>query len=395
MRQDFPSRSWAEIDLDILASNMKAIREMTNPQAKVMAVVKADAYGHGAIEVSKVLLENGADKLAVSMLDEAIELRNHAITAPILILGHTDPRRISELIHHDIEQTVYSLDYAKAVSAAAVEEGKTARIHIKYDTGMNRLGFLEGESSIESILSISKLPGIAVEGMFSHFSMADTNDDEYTMRQFNRFQAMGEALEAKGLHVPTKHICNSAGIIRFPQMHLDMVRAGLIVYGMMPEGCPVPYKDFNIRPAMTLKSSVVHVKTLAAGESVSYGRNFKTEKESVIATIAIGYADGYARRLSNCAKMLMGGKRVPVVGNICMDMCMVDATELQTKPKVSDEVVLFGHQSGPNGTDEISVDEISAALGTINYEITCLIGKRIPRVYLRNGEIVHMHSCIW
>ncbi len=322
MMENFPNRSWAEINLDILAENMREIRRVTKRSAKIMAVVKADAYGHGAIETARVLLENGADKLAVSMLDEAIELRQNGITAPILILGHTDPRRISQLIENDIEQAVYSLEYAKAISKKAIILERTARIHIKYDTGMNRLGFLEGESSIEAILAIAELPGIEIEGMFSHFAMSDTDDDEYTMKQFSAFSKMAEELEKRGLTIPTKHICNSAGILRFPQMHMDMVRAGLITYGMMPKGCPAPYTDFEVRPAMTLKSSVVHVKEIPVGETISYGRHFTTERPSTIATIAIGYADGYLRRLSNRAEVLIHGRRAPVVGNICMDMCL-------------------------------------------------------------------------
>ena len=395
MLDKFPNRSWAEIDLDVVAENMKEIRRVTKRHTKIMAVVKADAYGHGAIETARVLLDNGADKLAVSMLDEALELRKSGINVPILILGHTDPRRIYELIENDIEQAVYSLEYAKAISKKAVILERTARIHIKYDTGMNRLGFLEGESSVEAILAISKLPGIEIEGMFSHFAMSDTDDDEYTKKQFDCFMRMVRELEKNDLTIPTKHICNSAGIIRFPSMHLDMVRAGLIVYGMMPQGCPEPYTDFEIRPAMTLKSSVVHVKEIPVGETISYGRHFKTERPSTIATIAIGYADGYLRRLSNRAEVLIHGCRAPVVGNICMDMCMVDVTDFPDKPKVGDEVVLFGKQTYHGTTAEITVEEISDLLETINYEVTCLVGKRIPRVYTKDGKIVQMHSSIW
>ena len=395
MMENFPNRSWAEINLDILAENMREIRRVTKRSAKIMAVVKADAYGHGAIETARVLLENGADKLAVSMLDEAIELRQNGITAPILILGHTDPRRISQLIENDIEQAVYSLEYAKAISKKAIILERTARIHIKYDTGMNRLGFLKGESSVEAILAIAELPGIEIEGMFSHFAMSDTDDDEYTMKQFESFTKMAEELEKRGLVIPTKHICNSAGILRFPQMHMDMVRSGLITYGMMPKGCPASYTDFEVRPAMTLKSSVVHVKEIPVGETISYGRHFTTERPSTIATIAIGYADGYLRRLSNRAEVLIHGRRAPVVGNICMDMCMVDVTDFDEKPKVGDEVVLFGKQKARGIEAEIPVDEISDMLDTINYEVTCLVGKRIPRVYIKDGKIVQMHSSIW
>lgn len=395
MIQVFPNRSWAEIDLDILAQNMREIRRITSPGAEVMAVVKADAYGHGAIQVARVLLENGATRLAVSMLDEAIELRKHGISAPILTLGHTDPRRIPEVIEFDLAQTVYAEDFAEALSVEAKNQNKDVRIHIKVDTGMGRIGYLTGDDSVSEILRISRMPGIVVEGIYSHFASADEPDTDYSRIQFERFMEMTEILENKGLVIPVKHICNSAGILRFPHMHLDLVRAGLIVYGMWPKGCPDAYKPITLQPAMTLKSSIVHVKDLPAGSFISYGRHFVTPRESVIATIPIGYADGYSRRLSNRAQVLLQGKRAPVVGNICMDTCMIDVTDFNTRPQVSDEVVLFGIQTVGTDKCSLSVDEISDLLDTINYEITCLVGKRVPRVYLQSGNIVHMHSCIW
>ena len=395
MMQVFPNRSWAEIDLDVLAQNMKEIRRITSPGAEIMAVVKADAYGHGAIQVARVLLENGATRLAVSMLDEAIELRKHGITAPILTLSHTDPRRIPEVILYDLTQTVYSEEFAAAISDFAHKENKEVRIHIKIDTGMGRIGYLTGLESVEEILRISKLPGIFVEGLFTHFSTSDETDIEYTQQQFALFTRMAEALEKRGLTVPVKHVCNSAAILRFPHMHLDMVRAGLIMYGMWPKGCPQAYQPLTLRPAMTLKSGIVHIKDLPAGSSISYGRHFVTSKESVIATIPSGYADGYSRRLSNRAEVLLQGKRARVVGNIGMDMCMIDVTDFEKRPQISDEVILFGTQMVGEEECSLPVDEISDLLDTINYEITCLVGKRVPRVYLEHGNIVHMHSCIW
>ena len=395
MMQVFPNRSWAEIDLDILANNMREIRRITSPGAEVMAVVKADAYGHGAIQVAKVLLENGAARLAVSMLDEAIELREHGITAPILTLSHTDPRRIPEVFKYDVTQTVYSEEFAAALSDHAQKVKREVRIHIKVDTGMGRIGYLTGTDSIEEILRISRLPGIAIEGLFTHFATLDEPDNTYSELQFGRFIEMADALENRGLMISVKHVCNSAGILRFPHMHLDMVRAGLIMYGMWPQGCPHAYQPITLQPAMTLKSSIVHVKDLPAGSSISYGRHFITPKDSVIATIPIGYADGYSRRLSNRADVLLQGKRARVVGNICMDMCMIDVTDFENCPEIADEVVLFGTQTVGTQKYSLSVDEISDLLDTMNYEITCLVGKRVPRVYLHSGNIVHMHSCIW
>ena len=395
MMHEFPNRSWAEIDLDILAENMREIRRITSPQAEVMAVVKADAYGHGAIQVAKVLLENGATRLAVSMLDEAIELRKHGIIAPILTLSHTDPRRIPEILLYDLTQTVYAEEFAAALSRQAQAESKEVSIHIKVDTGMGRIGYLTGEDEVEEILRISRMPGIVVEGLFTHFATSDEPDTAYVELQFDRFMQMAAILETRGLAVPIKHACNSAGILRFPQMHLDMVRAGLIMYGMFPKGCPDAYQPVTLRPAMTLKSSIVHMKDLPAGCAVSYGRHFITDEDSVIATIPIGYADGYSRRLSNRADVLVQGKRARVVGNVCMDMCMIDVTDFKERPEINNEVVLFGTQTVGDTEFFLSVDELSDILDTINYEITCLIGKRVPRVYLQGGNIVHMHSCIW
>jgi len=395
MNNVFPNRSWAEIDLDILAENMREIRRITSPGAEIMGVVKADAYGHGAIQTARVLLENGATRLAVSMLDEAIELRKHGINAPILTLSHTDPRRIPELISYDLTQTVYAEDYAAAISEQAQQENKKVRIHIKLDTGMGRIGYQTGPDSIEEILRIAGLPGIYTEGLFTHFATSDEPDNDYVRLQFSRFMEMNGELEKRGLTVPIKHVCNSAGILRFPEMHLDMVRAGLIMYGMWPKGCPQAYQPIALRPAMTLKSNIVHIKDMPAGQSISYGRNFITPRPSVIATIPIGYADGYSRRLSNRADVLLQGKRARVVGNICMDMCMIDVTDFEKRPEISDEVVLFGTQTIQNRKCSLPVDELSDLLDTINYEITCLVGKRVPRVYLQGGSIVHMHSCIW
>lgn len=391
----FPTRSWAEIDLDILASNTREIRRITAPGAEVMAIVKADAYGHGAIQTAKTFLENGATRLGVSMLDEGIELRRNGIDAPILLLGHTDPRRVSEIISYDITQTVYTESLAQALSAQAVLDKKKAAIHIKIDTGMGRIGYQTGMDSVEEIIRISELPGIYAEGVFTHMATSDDPDDSYARLQYARFLSVLSTLEKRGLDVPVRHVCNSGGILQFPEMHMNMVRAGLILYGMWPQGCPGAYTDIELNPAMTLKSNIIHVKSLAEGQSISYGRRFFTGRESVIATIPIGYADGYSRRLSNKAQVLLSGERASVVGNVCMDMCMIDVTNFEKQPQIGDEVVLFGTQMVKNQKFCLPVDEISDILDTINYEITCLVGKRVPRVYLKDGQIVHMHSCIW
>ncbi len=395
MTQAFPNRSWAEINLDILAQNMQEIRRITNPGAEIMAVVKADAYGHGAIQTAMVLLENGATRLAVSMLDEAIELRKHGISAPILILGHTDPRRIPEILAYQITQTVYLTDFARQLSTQAESSGQKVKVHIKVDTGMHRIGYMADEEAFHEILALKELPGLEIEGIFTHFASSDEESQSYVEAQFKDFMTFVQRLEANGLIIPVKHACNSAAILRFPEMHLDMVRAGLIIYGMLPKGNYQPYTPVALQAAMTLKSSIIHVKELPVGAAISYGRHFVTCRPSLIATIPIGYADGYSRRLSDRAEVLINGQRAKISGNICMDMCMLDVTELEPTPKIGDEVVLFGHQKVQGKNFILAIDEISDLLDTINYEITCLVGKRVPRVYLKAGEIVHMHSLIW
>ena len=391
----FPSRTWAEIDLDALAHNMREIRKFTAPSAEVMAVVKADAYGHGAIQVAKVFLSNGASRLAVSMIDEAIELRNSGIDAPILTLNHTDPRRAFEVIENRIDQTVYSVEFAKALSDNALAAGRKVNIHIKMDTGMHRVGFDDGCKSVEQILQIAEMPGISIEGIFSHYAVADTEDDDFTRMQYRLFNEMINSLESHGINIPIKHICNSAGTLRFPETHMDMVRVGIIAYGMIPPGCPPPYRPIQLKPAMTLKSNVVHIKTVNAGETVSYGRKYEARSDETIATIPIGYADGYTRRLSGKADVLLHGQRAPVIGTICMDMCMIRVDSVRESVKIGDEVVLFGRQLYKDDEFLLSVDEISELSDTINYEITCLIGKRVPRVYMQEGKNIHMHSLIW
>ena len=392
---DMPTRTWAEIDLDHLTDNIRQIRAATVPTAEVMAVVKADAYGHGAAEVSRICLQNGATRLAVAMPDEAIALRREGIDAPILILGFTDPRCIAEMLIDGITLAVYDLPFARLVSEEACRLGVTAKIHIKIDTGMGRIGYRPGPESVSEILRIVALQGIDAEGIFTHFATSDEPDNTYVDLQFARFVEMIEALQREGVCFRIRHACNSAALLRFPHMHLDMVRAGLILYGMWPKGCPQPHCPVDLKPVMTLKSSVVHRKRIFPGDSVSYGRRFRAEEERVIATVPIGYADGYSRRLSGRAEMLIRGQRVPVVGNICMDMCMVDVTEMETPPELAEEVVVFGVERIGRKTFSLPVDEISDALDTINYEIPCLIGKRVPRLYLSNGQKSHMKRSLW
>ncbi|MGI6297730.1 MAG: alanine racemase [Saccharofermentanales bacterium] len=377
----FLNRSWAEVDLSCIRDNISSLRKAVRRGTEICAVVKADAYGHGVAEVVPVLLANGASRLAVSMLDEALELRQAGVEAPILVLSYTDPRRAEEIIAGNVTQTVYSRDLAEALSAAAVRLNSDVRIHIKVDTGMGRVGFQSGYEAIKAITDIHEMPRIIIEGIYTHFACADEIDPTYTWEQFERFMTINRELDRIGMPIPIKHCCNSAATLLFPEMHLDMVRPGLILYGMLPPGCPAPVLPVALKTAMTLKSNVVMVKDVPAGTSISYGRAFITERPSRIATIPIGYADGYSRRLSGEAEVLIQGVRFPQIGRICMDTCMIDVTEAPLPVATGSEVVLFGRQKSGEKIAELSVDEIAALAGTINYEVTCVVGRRMPRAY--------------
>ena len=375
-------RTWAEVDLDAIAHNIREIRKITNPNAQIMAVVKADAYGHGFLEVTKTLLENGADRLAVAVLQEGKQLRSRGVTVPILILGASGEETVEDLINFDITPSVFTYDFAKALSYEAERKEKVTKIHIKIDTGMSRIGFLAGDDNEEianEIIKISKLPYIEVEGIFSHFAASDEYDTSYTHMQFERFMDVCNKLKEKGLDVPIKHICNSAGIMMYPEMHLDMVRPGVILYGMYPSD-EVDKSRLDLKPAMTLKSTVTHIKDVPAGRGVSYGREYITEGTTKIATVPIGYADGYLRKLAKEGKMIVNGTLVPIVGRICMDQCMIDVTNVNNIDR-GDEVIIFGKTG-------VTIDDLASWLETINYEVSCVIGKRIPRIYTRNGKAV-------
>jgi len=374
---------WAEINLDNLAHNIREIRKIVKQDTLITAVIKANAYGHGSVEAAKTFLENGADRLAVATLSEAIELREAGIGVPILILGYTPESQYSQVIKYDITQTIYNVESASAFSEAASAQNKTGTIHIKIDSGMGRIGFLPKDESIDEIISISKLPNIYIEGIFTHFATADEKDKTYTRLQYERFSTVVRKLEERGLSIPIKHVSNSAAIIDFPEYNLDMVRPGIILYGYYPSN-DVNKDRIKLKPAMTLKAKVSNVKTVSKGTGISYGQIFVTERESKIATIPIGYADGFTRMLSSKAEAFIKGKRVPVVGRICMDQCMLDVTDVEDV-KIGDEVVLLGYEEGyPDA------DEIGEKLNTISYEILCMVGRRIPRVYIKNDEIVYV-----
>lgn len=376
---------WAEIDLDILANNMRNIKKLAGDK-EVMAVVKADAYGHGALDVAPCLLENGASKLAVAMLTEAIELRNNNITAPIMILGYTPIYLGEELIKYNIEQTIYDLNYAKELSNLAIKLNKKAKIHIALDTGMGRIGFLPTDESFNAICEICNLPGLDVIGIFTHFSSSDEKNKEYTQYQFNQIYNFIERLEVNEINIPIKHASNSAAIIDLPNTYLDAVRAGIILYGYYPSD-EVKKDNLSIKPALTLKAKIAHIKELDSGMYISYNRTFKTSRKSKIATIPIGYADGYIRTLKHEAKVIVNGQLAPIVGNICMDQFMIDVTDIDNV-KSGDEVILLGESNEV----KFNADDLAKCMNSINYEVLCLLKNRVPRAYIKNGKIIHVKN---
>ena len=372
---------WAEIDLDSLAHNIKEVRRITNKEAIVTAVVKANAYGHGSIEAAKVFLENGANRLAVATLSEAVELRRADIDAPILILGYTPDSQHKIAVENDIIEAIYTLESAEKLSQVAGNLNKKAKVHIKVDSGMGRIGFPPVDSSIDKIEKISKLPNLEIEGIFTHFAKADEVDKAYTGKQFKNYKWVIEKLKDKNIQIPIKHVSNSAATIDLPEYNLNMVRGGIMIYGLYPSD-EVDKEKVSLKPAMTLKA-ISHLKEVPEGTGISYGQIFVTKRKSKIATIPIGYADGFTRLLTSKAEVAIKGKRAPIVGKICMDQCMIDVTDIEDV-KVGDEVVLFG--DGTNGVPHI--DEVAEKLGTINYEIVCMVGRRVPRVYIKDGKII-------
>lgn len=379
--------TWAEINLDDLRHNLLEIRRITSTNAKLCAIVKADGYGHGAVEVAQTALSCGAHYLGVAFLDEAVELREKGIKAPILILGFTPENQFDTIIEHDITQTVYSLKSAILLSEKALKQKKKAKVHIKLDTGMSRIGFQTDASSISDIIKLFQLEGLKVEGIFTHFAKADEKDRTVTEEQFRIFTEAVNAIEAKEYKIPIKHIANSAGIIEYPNTHLDMVRPGIILYGMYPSD-EITKSKIHLKPILSLKTRVAHVKSLPKGKAISYGGTYITERHTIIATLPVGYADGYSRLLSSRAQVLINGQRAPVVGRICMDQCMVDVTDIQGEVKPKDEVTLIG----ADGSERIEAEDIAKIIGTINYEITCGISKRVPRVYISNGKIQNIKN---
>lgn len=378
----YKNKPWVEIDLDCLKDNYKNIRSIVKKETKICAVVKANAYGHGSVMVAKTLQEE-VDYFAVANLDEGLELRRNEIKKPILCLGYIQEASYQEAIENAIEINVYSLEMARALNEIAKDIKKVACIHIKIDTGMSRLGFLPNDKSIYDIIEVSKLENIRLVGIFTHFALADEKDKSFTKHQFEKYKYIVEKLEDNSVRFQIKHVCNSAALIDCPQYHLDMVRPGIILYGHYPSQY-VKKEKINLKPVMKLKTTISYFRMLEKGSGVGYGQVYHLPKDMKIATIAIGYADGFSRMLSQKVSVWIGDTKVPIVGNICMDQSMVCIDNLDIK--TGQEVLIFGKE----GSQDLS--ELAKALGTINYEILCMVSRRVCRVYLSSNRVLHVDN---
>lgn len=377
----------AEIDLSAIAHNVKEFQRLVAPGVKIMPAVKANGYGHGAVEVSKTALQNGASQLGVARIEEGIALRKAGIDSPILVFGYTSPDNTLEIIENDLTITVSQTDVAQKIASAAINQGKTVKIHWKIDSGMGRIGMLTKEghpgcpdlndNSINSVLEISKAKGLELAGIYTHFAQADHTDKDYTKKQFDIFTGFTEQLQKAGLDIPLKHAANSAAAIEMPETHLDMIRPGISFYGLYPSD-EVDKSLIDLKPAMQLKTKIVSLKKVPKGFKVSYGSTYVTEKETTIAVVPIGYADGFSRQFSSNGSMLVHGKKVPIVGRVCMDLTMLDVGAIDDIC-LEDEVVVFGSQ----GESFIGADELAGKINTINYEIVSALTSRVQRKWIR------------
>lgn len=380
-------RTWAEISLNAIEHNYNVIRNKVADDTKICCVIKADGYGHGAVELSQIYEKLGADFFAVSNIDEGIEIRKSGSKLPIVILGYTPVSEAENLAEYDISQAVFSLEYAKELSEKCVEEDCICKMHIKVDSGMSRIGFMcqefpRDEYSIEEICEACCLPNLEVEGLFTHFCVSDEDAEgrEFTNKQYENFIHVRDSLKKRGVDISVVHCSNSGAIEDYPETCCDMVRAGIILYGLAPSSKLADRLD--LVPAMTLKTVVAFVKEVQKGATISYGRTFTADRKMKIATVPIGYADGFIRQNAKDGYMMVNGKKAKIVGRICMDQTMLDVTDIEDV-KTGDEVVVFG--TGENG--EPTADSLAENTGTINYETVCLVGKRVPRIYIKDGKI--------
>lgn len=375
---------WAEINTDAIAHNIRLLKKELSSDVTLMAVVKADGYGHGAVPCARTALANGAAFLGVARIEEALTLRRAGIAAPILIFGFTPPELTETLLTHQLHQTVYDLKTAQAYSEITAKTRKNLSVHVKVDTGMGRLGFAlptekrKTDALVESISTIAALPGIHLTGLSTHFATADSPDASMANDQLSKFNVLADQLDHNNLNIHYLHASNSAALLALPKAHFNMVRPGIALYGLSPFDAPLR-EGVELRPAMTLKSRIIHLKTIPAGTPISYGATWWAKTDTQIATIPIGYADGYRRNLSSVGKMLVRGRKAPVVGRVCMDLTMLDVGDIPDV-ETGDEVVVFGSQ------DKVTLpaDELARQLGTINYEIVSALTARVPKVYVRD-----------
>lgn len=371
-----------EINLDNIAHNFLEVKRIIHNKTKIMSIVKANAYGHGSIECAKIFIKNGTDYLGVSTLSEGIELRKAKIEAKILLLNYTPKENFDKLIEYNLIPSIYNYKDAEALSKLATNMNKTAMIHINIDTGMTRLGFLPNEESIMDIERISLLPNISIDGIYSHFVKADETDKTYSREQYNKFLKVIKKLVDRGIDIGIRHISSSAAIIDLPEYNLDMVRPGIMLYGHYPSN-EVNQNILSLKPTMTLKATISNIKSVPRGTGISYNHIFITERESIIATLPLGYADGFSRRYVGKGKVFVKDRCVPIVGRICMDQMMIDITNI-SDVAIGDEVVLIGYDN----LEYPTIEELALIFGTINYEILCSIGRRIPRVYTEKHKVI-------
>ena len=382
MPKQITAPTWAEINLDNIEFNLNNIKKLLNEDTKVCTVLKANAYGHGSVEIAKFLENKKVDYFAVARLEEAIELRQNNIKIPILCLGFVPEESLEFAIENNITLTIYSLEMAEKLNAICERRKTKACIHIKIDTGMSRIGFEVNEQSIEQIAKIYNLSNLYIEGIYTHFAKADEIDKEFTNEQVEKFKYIVEGIEEKGINIPIKHVSNSAAIMDIPNLNFNMVRCGIVLYGYYPSD-EVIKNRLNLKPAMTLKTRISHIKELEQNTGVSYGLTYRTSNKERIATIPIGYADGFTRMQKN-PKVSIKGEIFDIVGRICMDQCMVKIDK-DIDIKIGDEVIIFGDSSR-------SVDNIAKDLGTINYEIICMVSRRVDRVYKEGNVILQADS---
>jgi alanine racemase len=375
-----PARVYAKVNLDAICLNVSRVIDKVGKAVSVMAIVKTDAYGHGAVPVAKALCEAGVDSFGVATVEEALQLRRNGISSPILILGYVFPEDYEKVIKNDIMHAVFRYENAVELSKKAVQMGKTAKIHIAVDTGMGRIGFQPNDESIEEIKKISLLENIEINGIFTHFACADEKDKVSCNAQKQLYLGFLEKIAANGIKIPVRHMDNSAGIIDYNSDFLDMVRVGIMTYGLYPSE-EVNKAGFRLDPALEIISRVTFVKKVPAGFKVSYGSTYTTDKDTEIATVSIGYGDGYPRSLSNKGRVLINGKFAKIIGRVCMDQMMVDVTGMGVKQ--GDRVVVVGK----DGENFISVEEVADTSGSFNYEFCCCINMRVPRVYIKDGKV--------